>query len=77
MPSLVLPIATGTLVAYALYAVLAFWAIFSLVAMYHWLKYSNASWVAYPAIAVHIVVSVALVSYALSGNAFFLTPYLP
>ena len=69
--------ATGALVTWALYAVFAFWAIYTLVAIYHWLKYSHASWVAFPAIAAHLLVSFALMSYALSGNAFFLSAYLP
>lgn len=70
-------LSAGALMTWALYAVFAFWAVYTLVAVYHWLKYSHASWVAFPAIAVHLVVSVALMSYALSGNAFFLSPYLP
>ena len=45
-------------------------------AIYHWLKYSHASWVAFPAIAAHLFISFALMSYALSGTGFFAT-YLP
>lgn len=70
-------LSVGILVTWALYAVLAFWAVYTLVAIYHWLKYSHASWVALPAIAAHVLVSFALISYALSGHAFFLTSYLP
>ncbi len=70
-------VSAGTLVAWALYAVFAFWAIYSLVAIYHWLKYSHSSWVAFPAIAAHLLVSFALISYVLSGHAFFLSSYLP
>lgn len=70
-------VSAGALVTWALYIVFAFWAIYTLVAIYHWLKYSHGSWIAYPAIAAHLVVSVALISYALSGNALFLTPFLP
>ncbi|MDP2651590.1 MAG: hypothetical protein Q8O94_00440 [bacterium] len=68
---------SGALVAWALYAILAFWALYTLVAFYHWIKYSHASLVALPAIAAHLLVSFALISYALSGQAFFLTQYLP
>ncbi len=68
---------SGAAVAWALFAVFAFWAIYTAVAVYHWLKYSHASWVAFPAIAVHLLISFAFISYALSGNAFFLAPYLP
>ncbi|MDD2657130.1 MAG: hypothetical protein PHD04_00495 [Candidatus Pacebacteria bacterium] len=68
---------SGVLVEWTLLIIFAFWAIYTLIAIYHWLKYSHASWVAVPAIAVHLFISFALMSYALSGNAFSLTPYLP
>jgi len=68
---------SGTAVTWLLYAVFAFWALYTLIAIYHWLKYSHASWVAIPAIGVHLFISIALMSYALSGYAFSLTPYLP
>lgn len=70
-------ISAGTAVTWALYAIFAFWAIYTIVAIYHWLKYSHASWIAFPAIAAHLLISFALISYALSGRAFFLSPYLP
>ena len=70
-------LSAGVVVTWALYAVFAFWAIYTVVAIYHWLKYSNASWAAFPSMAVHLYLSFALMSYALSGNAFLLTPYLP
>ena len=70
-------VTSGFLVTWVLYAVFAFWAIYTIVAVYHWLKYSHASWVAFPAMAVHFVVSFALMSYVLADNAFFLAPYLP
>lgn len=70
-------VSPGLAIEWALYAVFAFWAIYTIVAIYHWLKYSHASWVAFPAMVVHLVVSFALMSYALSGQAYFLTPYLP
>lgn len=44
-----------------------YWFIFSAVAIYHWLKYSRASKIAYPAIATHILVSIMLISYAFSA----------
>lgn len=68
---------SSVLVIWALYIVFAFWTLYTLVAIYHWLKYSHASWVAFPAITAHLLISLALISYALSGSALFLTPYLP
>ena len=67
----------GTVTIWALYVIFAFWAIYTLVAVYHWLKYSHASIVAVPAVTLHFALSLALMSYALSGNGFFLTPFLP
>ncbi|MFA5998294.1 MAG: hypothetical protein WC814_02825 [Candidatus Paceibacterota bacterium] len=68
---------TGGTVVWVLYAVFAFWAVYTLVAIYHWLKYSHASLVALPAIALHLFVSLALMSYVLSGQGYFLSAYLP
>lgn len=70
-------LSAGVIVTWALYALFAFWALYTLVAIYHWLKYSHASWLAFPAIAAHLAVSVALMSYILTGNALFFTSYLP
>lgn len=70
-------VSVGTTVVWALYIVFAIWALYTLVAVYHWLRYSNASFIAVPAIAAHLFISFALISYTLSGHAFFLTSYLP
>lgn len=60
---------TDTLVTWLFYFILAYWVIYTLVAVYHWLRYSHASWIAIPAILVHISVSLALIGYAISGTA--------
>ncbi len=62
-----LSVSPSVAVTWALYVVFAFWALYTLVAIYHWLKYSHASWVAFPAIAAHLFISFALMAYALSG----------
>lgn len=43
------------------------WIIYTLVAVYHWIKYSHASRVAYPAITAHLIISIVLASYTFSG----------
>ncbi len=63
-------ISTASIVSYSLYVVFAIWAIYSAVATYHWLKYSHASSIAFPAIGIHLLVSFALIALALSGNLF-------
>lgn len=60
----------GALIEWLLYAVFAFWAIYTVVAIYHWLKYSHASLIAFPAIAVHLFISLSLGAYVLSGTLF-------
>lgn len=44
------------------------WLLYTAVAVYHWFRYSHASWVAIPAIIAHLTVSLALLVYALSGT---------
>ena len=63
-------ISAGIIVEWALYVVFAFWAVYTIVAVYHWLKYSHASWVAFPSIALHLFISFSLMAYALSGTLF-------
>ena len=61
-------LSSGTVITWVLYAVFAFWAIYTIVAIYHWLKYSHASWVAFPAIALHLFVSFSLMIFTLTGT---------
>lgn len=60
-------VSAGSVTTWALYVIFAFWALYTVIAIYHWLKYSHASWVAFPAIAAHLFVSFILITYALSG----------
>lgn len=55
-------------VQWFLYLVFVFWFIYTLVAVYHWLKYSHASLVAFPAIALHLFISFALMTFTLTGT---------
>lgn len=58
----------GLIVEWALYLVFFFWAIYTMVAIYHWLKYSHASWIAFPAITLHLFISFALITFTLTGT---------
>ena len=58
----------GVAVEWLLFAVFAFWLSYTLVVIYHWLKYSHGSAWAYPAIGFHLFLSIALMAYALSGT---------
>lgn len=60
----------GTIVAWFLYAAFAIWSIYTIIAVYHWIKYSHASLIALPAIGLHLFVSFVIAVYALSGVFF-------
>lgn len=47
----------------------AFWAIYTLVAVYHLVRYGHRSWLTVPAIGIHIFVSISLALYAVAGLA--------
>ncbi len=55
------------IITWLFYFVILYWAIYTTVAVYHWLTHSHDSLFAIPAIAVHIVVSLILIGYAVSG----------
>ena len=61
-----LTISTGAIISWLLAAALLFWAVYTLVAIYHWVKFSHAAMVAYPAIATHVAVSAVILLFALS-----------
>ena len=60
----------GFLLMVVLYAVFVFWGLLTLVAIYHWIKYSHASLITLPAIAVHLFVSFSLIAFTLSGTIY-------
>jgi hypothetical protein len=43
------------------------WAVYTIVASYHWLRYSNNTTVALSAISTHLIVSAWLAIYTVSG----------
>lgn len=43
------------------------WLVYTIIAIYHWVRYGRNSWVAVPAVATHIVVSGALILFATAG----------
>ncbi len=45
------------------------WAIYTIVMIYHWIKYGHRSKIAIPAIIIHLIVSTLLFLMAASGFA--------
>lgn len=43
------------------------WVAYTLVAAYHWFRYSHSSWLAVPAIGIHVFISGLLIVYIASG----------
>ncbi|MES2225998.1 MAG: hypothetical protein V4480_04305 [Patescibacteria group bacterium] len=49
------------------FIIFAIWAIYTIVAAYHWFRYGHRSWFAVPALALHLFVSGCLALYMMSG----------
>lgn len=60
-------ISTGALVGWILVTAFAFWALYTIIGIYHWVKFSHAAAVAYPAIIIHLAVSGVIILVALSA----------
>ncbi len=43
------------------------WLIYTMVAVYHWFRYGRSSWIAVPAVALHLAVSGGIFIYMTSG----------
>jgi membrane protein YdbS with pleckstrin-like domain len=43
------------------------WLLYTLVAIYHWLRHAGDSWIAVPTVALYLLVSGFLIFYATSG----------
>ena len=57
----------GTVAVWLFYLAVVIWILYTLIAIYHWVKYSHAAKIAIPSIALHLFVSFLLVSFALTG----------
>ena len=60
-------VSTGAVVEWVLLGILVLWVLYTLVAVYHWLKYSHGSAMMYPAIGIHLGVSIILMGFAFTG----------
>lgn len=56
-----------TILAVIITLVFIWWAVFTAVAIYHWLRFARDSWFAVPAIAVHLFVSGWIFVFAVGG----------
>ena len=56
-----------TIVAFIFYTVVLFAAVFTIVVLYHWVRYGHRSFMMIPALVAHFVVSFALIGFAASG----------
>jgi hypothetical protein len=57
----------GNLFIILFFLVFVAWAVYTIIAAYHWFRYGHRSWLAIPAIVTHVVVSGALILYIASG----------
>lgn len=49
------------------YFVIAYWLVYTGIAIYHWLAYAHNPALATPAIATHCIVSLAIIGFCLTG----------
>lgn len=67
------PFAMGTnvsleaVIAVVITLIFIWWAIFTIVAGYHWFRYARDSWVAVPAMAFHLLASGWIFIFAIGG----------
>ncbi|HEX2792319.1 MAG TPA: hypothetical protein VHO23_01205 [Candidatus Paceibacterota bacterium] len=54
-------------VSVAAWVIFILWALYTLIAAYHWLRYGHRSPIAIPALVAHVIVSALLALYAISG----------
>src|SRR5438045_1259059 len=54
-------ISAGAVGGWLFFIAFTFWSLYTLIACYHWVKYSHAAAVAYPAITLHLIVSAAII----------------
>ena len=66
-PSALPNVSASVATEWLLGAVFIVWVLYTLVVVYHWLRYARDSRAAKPAIAIHLAVSAVLMLCALSG----------
>ena len=57
----------STVLSVVITLVFIWWAVFSLVAAYHWFRFGRDSWIAVPALIVHFIVSAWIFMFATGG----------
>lgn len=57
----------GTVFSVIFALIFLWWLLFTLVSIYHWLRHAQDSWIAVPAVALHLFVSGWIIFYATSG----------
>lgn len=57
----------GSVVAVIFALIFIWWFIYTLVAAYHWLRFGRETWVAVPALALHLFISGWLLLFMTSG----------
>ena len=58
--------ASGVL-SVAFLVVFSIWVLYTVVSAYHWFRYSHKSWIAVPALAIHVFVSGFLLLFIMSA----------
>lgn len=57
----------GFFTTWAFYAVVVGWLVFSVILLYHWLRYNLHAFFTFPSLVIYTVVSLAIIGYASGG----------
>lgn len=60
-------VSTEAVISIIITLVFIWWAIYTLVAVYHWFRYGRDSWVAVPAVVLHFAISAWIFVFATGG----------
>lgn len=67
VPIQVAQLPIGQLVPVIFFFIFVVWLLYTVVASYHWLRYANNQTLAYSMITAHLLISIWLAIYAVSG----------
>ena len=56
-----------TFFMWGFYAVIVMWLIYSVILLYHWLRYNLHAFFTFPSVVIYVVVSFAIIGYASGG----------
>ncbi len=57
----------GNVLTILFFVIFFIWAVYTIIAAYHWFRYGHRSWLAFPAVAGYVAVSALCIIYIATG----------